>query len=301
MKNSTTNICLVVHFPRPLKRWILQFKALQEVDKKYCWFRPMLNSVALKLVSRVGWGLKLRVFLGAGLSTLDLLSDVYIAYTYKLKDDLHFFKLTLVTLGTSVFLNLLIIFVQNRKLGMKRTFIEAMPVFVGLKPAVDAMRVASGASIEEGQVFNPLGEMAFVKSSEMFAEAIPAVIIQSTVILKDIIDTGQASTSAITSVLISALSAGFISATISFDMDTDPKQRNLIPEFYGYVPNNAKKRTGKVNVCCQSISLFASFLTLNFLLLCTRTYRSCLHFHGLHKRDNVTNKEFSTCYIWSGF
>ena len=34
-----------------------------------------------------------------------------------------------------------------------------IPVVVGLKPAVDAFRVASGAKIEENQAFGPLAEM----------------------------------------------------------------------------------------------------------------------------------------------
>ena len=34
-----------------------------------------------------------------------------------------------------------------------------LPVIIGLKPAIDAFRVASGVQMEEGQVFDPLTEM----------------------------------------------------------------------------------------------------------------------------------------------
>ena len=58
------------------------------------------------------------------------------------------------------------VFAQSRasrhdgwKLGMKRVFLDMIPVVVGLKPAVDAYRVASRTNQEEGQLFNPLGEM----------------------------------------------------------------------------------------------------------------------------------------------
>ena len=48
---------------------------------------------------------------------------------------------------------------QNRKMGLKRLILEMIPVVVGLKPAVDAFRVASGSKIEEKQAFDPLAEM----------------------------------------------------------------------------------------------------------------------------------------------
>ena len=74
----------------------------------------------------------------------------------------------------------------------------------------------------------------------MFAEAIPGVIIQQLAILTD----GRASVAAITSLTISALTTGFVSASISFDWDTDVMWRKLAPDFYGYIPNDAGKRTG---------------------------------------------------------
>ena len=54
---------------------------------------------------------------------------------------------------------LLTVYSQNRKLGWKRIACEMIPVVIGLKPAVDAFRVASGAKIEENQTFDPLAEM----------------------------------------------------------------------------------------------------------------------------------------------
>ena len=75
----------------------------------------------------------------------------------------------------------------------------------------------------------------------MFAEAIPGVIIQLSAILVD----GQVSSAALVSLVVSALTTGFISASISYDWDTDVKRRKLTPEFYGYVPNHANKRAGK--------------------------------------------------------
>ena len=37
------------------------------------------------------------------------------------------------------------------------------------------------------------------------------------------------------------LTTGFTAATLSYDFDTDPKKRAKNSEFYGYVPDSAKK------------------------------------------------------------
>ena len=118
-----------------------------------------MNAIALKLVGDVGWGLKLRVFVGAALSTLDWVTDIYITYTFWKDGKEIFYKSSAAMLGTSMLLILLTVLAQNWKLGMNRVLLETIPVVVGLKPAVDAYRVASGTNQEEGQLFDPLGEM----------------------------------------------------------------------------------------------------------------------------------------------
>ena len=80
----------------------------------------------------------------------------------------------------------------------------------------------------------------------MFAEAIPGVILQLTAILSE---DGKASSIAIISLIVSALTTGFISASISFDWDTSPELRIANPDFYGYIPNNATRRAGKTKTC----------------------------------------------------
>jgi hypothetical protein len=54
---------------------------------------------------------------------------------------------------------------------------------------------------------------------------------------------GEIKTAAAVSILISALSVGVSSATISFDFDVDPKKRKESPKFYGYVPDSGLSRT----------------------------------------------------------
>ena len=93
------------------------------------------------------------------MSTIDLITDIYITYTFWKDGKEIFYKSSAAMLGTSMFLTLLIVCLQNWKLGKSRVLIEMIPVVVGLKPAVDAYRVARGTSQEEGQPLSPLGEM----------------------------------------------------------------------------------------------------------------------------------------------
>jgi hypothetical protein len=111
---------------------------------------------------------------------------------------------------------------------------------LGYKPAVDAYRVATGAKQEVEAVLNPMFEMTLMKVIEMFAEAIPGVIIQLMAIATSDKEVG---TSAWLSVAVSAITVGFASATISYDWDTDPARRETVPDFYGYIPAKASKRT----------------------------------------------------------
>ena len=180
-----------------------------------------------------------------------------------------------------------------------------IPVVAGMKPAVDAFRVASNAKIEEGQKFDPLSEMVrefglsqrrrlilseattssniamiffanffgyyiaalcpfvpppqkktYIKAIEMFAEAIPGVIIQLLAILMD----GHASVAALASLSISALTTGFVSASISYDFDVSPQKRLENPQLYGYIPNNARTRA----------ALFVILMSISALMLLTR-------------------------------
>ena len=218
--------------------WILQYRALQELDEKYCWIRPMMNAIAPNLVKDGGWGLKFRVCGGAALSTVDWLSDIYITYTFWRDKKYMFYNASLGMLFSSLFLMLLFVFEQNKRRGWRYVAMEMAPVLFGLKPAVDAYRVAIDAKMEEGQMMDPLQEMIYVKTTEMFAEAIPGVIIQLSAILSG----GKLSTGAVVSLATSAMTTGFVSSQISFDFDTDQVMRKGNPDFYGYIPDNAKKR-----------------------------------------------------------
>ncbi|GMI24816.1 hypothetical protein TeGR_g13144, partial [Tetraparma gracilis] len=67
--------------PAAVDEWILRYPAMGELEREYVWFRPMMDTVAQRHLESVGWGLKMRLYTGAGLSTMDLLTDLYMIYT----------------------------------------------------------------------------------------------------------------------------------------------------------------------------------------------------------------------------
>ena len=140
---------------------------------------------------------------------------------------------------------MLFVWGQNKKLGMKRVLREWFPILIGFKPAVDAYRVATGEKQEAEQAFDALTEMTYMKGIEMFAEAIPGVIIQLMAIATS--DKGVG-TSAWLSVAVSAITTGFASASISYDWDTNPAKREETPDFYGVYTSKSKQENSSICV-----------------------------------------------------
>ena len=77
--------------------------------------------------------------------------------------------------------------------------------------------------------------MAINKCTELSTESIPGCILQIYVWL---LSPDEAGVYALASIGISALTTGFASAMISFDMDVDTPHRIGQPQFYGYIPDD---------------------------------------------------------------
>jgi len=196
-------------------QWILQERALVQFDKEEVWFRPMLNLVAKRLLGEVSWGLKGRVIMGAGLSILDMATDVLVLVGYMGKEETRGYGWSLLWMIVgSMVSQLIIVYMQSRK-KPRRMALEMLVVLTGLKPAFDASAVCSGKAMEEHQVMHPKMEMTMVKNAEVVCESIPGCLLQLYAILKS--DSGDISKSAIASVAVSAITTGFTSATISFE------------------------------------------------------------------------------------
>jgi len=62
--------------------WIARYPALSEIDYEYVWFRPMMVIIGTRLLEKAAWGVALRVFVGAGLSLVDMISDIAVISMY---------------------------------------------------------------------------------------------------------------------------------------------------------------------------------------------------------------------------
>ncbi|GMH80619.1 hypothetical protein TL16_g08624 [Triparma laevis f. inornata] len=145
---------------------------------------------------------------------------------------------SLISLLSNIFLQLIMVFFQNKKQKSKsRLFKGLLYVLSTTKPGVDAYRVVIGAE-QVGAPVDPKVEMMFTKMLELFCEAIPGALIQSYAFL---VGSNQ-SNAAIFSLIVSVFTASFTATGISFNTDVDKNKRAHTPDFYGYVPDGAKKK-----------------------------------------------------------
>jgi hypothetical protein len=178
----------------------------------------MMDTVAQRLLENVGWGLKMRLYTGAGLSTMDLLTDVYMTYTYATTEGQQGTALSLgIMVGMCLLLQLSIVWMQTHK-GPRRVVLrEVLIVLTGLAPGVHAMRVADGNKKSEHAAVEPELELTIVRCLEMACEAVPASVLQTYALLKTSGGGGDFSYRALASIVVSALTTGFVAASISFE------------------------------------------------------------------------------------
>jgi hypothetical protein len=220
--------------------WRLQNRAVEELFEEFPWMEGMFVEIGKGVVKTAPWGMLWRVTVGAVTSIFDLLTDVYVTYMFWSDKKYGYFKASLSSLAVSIGIQMFTVWAQNRKLGVLRVLKEWFPILIGFKPAVDAYRVAKGEKQKAGQAIDALTELSLMKGIEMFSEAIPGVIIQLMAIA---MNNGEVADAAWVSLIVSALTTGFASATISYDWDTDPVLREQVSDFYGYVPSNPTKRS----------------------------------------------------------
>jgi len=187
--------------------------SLPSFNTRFARFRPMLNVVAKRLLREVSWGLKMRVCSGAGLSILDMATDLFVIVTYMGAEETRGYGYSLMgMLALSMLLQFLMVFMQNKEKPLVVAK-EVLIVMSGMKPGVDSYRVCSGQEMEVHHAFDAQTELVITKGIEMVCESIPGCVLQMYVLIK----AGTVSKTAIGSVVVSALTTGFSSASISFE------------------------------------------------------------------------------------
>jgi hypothetical protein len=139
----------------------------------------MMDTVAQRLLESVSWGLKMRLYTGAGLSTMDLLSDVFMIYTYATTGQQGTALSLAAMVGLCLLLQLSLVWVQTRK-GPRRVMLkEVLIVLSGMKPGIDAKRVADGNEKMEHAKVNPDIELTTTRCCELVFESIPGTRAQA--------------------------------------------------------------------------------------------------------------------------
>ena len=108
-----------------------------------------------------------------------------------------------------------------------------------LRPISDAYRVSKNEGESSKGAFSAFGEMLLNKCLELTIESVPACILQCFIWL---IKPKEAGSYALVSIGASALTTGFASSMLSFDLDINAAKRKENPLFFGYIPEDNSKR-----------------------------------------------------------
>lgn len=150
--------------------WFAQNVALKELEKQFAWVRPFFVEISQYNLNTSNLGLQLRVFGGAVLSIVDLITDVYMTYQFfNTEAQRGFGVINAWLIGLTMSIQILLSYAQNWK-RPAHFLKDAIFILIGFKPALDAHRVGSGAEQEEHHAFPPLQELSFAKSIESIFE-----------------------------------------------------------------------------------------------------------------------------------
>jgi hypothetical protein len=133
----------------------------------------MMDVIAQRLLESVSWGLKMRLYTGAGLSTMDLLSDTYMIYTYATTGQQGTALSLAIMVGLCMLGQLFLVWVQTHKSPGRVMLKEMLIVLSGMKPGIDAKRVADGNEQAEHAAVNPEIELVCTRCFELVYESIP--------------------------------------------------------------------------------------------------------------------------------
>jgi hypothetical protein len=194
------------------------------------WFRPMMEAVATRRMRSSPLGLRMRVGVGTVVSIGDTVSDVIMVVSFLSTGQTGAAYGTIAMVGLCVMLQIAVAVYQNQHRGWVAVAYEVGIVLCFLRAPVDAYRVASGQKQQPGDPVDPLNMLTVGKAFEMVGEAIPALILQSAILMA----IADPSMVAVVSIVFSCLAIAYTSTTIAYDFETDPTRRRNNPEFYGY-------------------------------------------------------------------
>ena len=172
-----------------------------------------------------------------------MISDIYMIQLFYAEGKTSFANANVAMITMNWFFQLVLVWLQTGRNILGSAFLkEAFITTLGLKPGLDAWRACNGKEKQPGQIFDAITEvrymrlrgkiytlrykrtspltnphhpklqMAYSKVTEMFAEAIPAGVLQ----IYAFFLSQNRTAAAFASILISSMTTGFGSALISY-------------------------------------------------------------------------------------
>ena len=119
--------------------------------------------------------------------------------------------------------------------------------------------------------------MVVTKCIELATESIPGAVLQTFVFLQNPEEVG---TTALISIVVSALCTGYTSAMISFDLDVSVHHRKVHEGFYGYLPDDNTKRGNLFILMTLICTIHNVSRTVGVALLAVEDKALALYFVG---------------------
>lgn len=238
--------------------WRLTYPSVQPLFDDVPAIEPFLTAIANNLLRVDKLGMMFRVGSGALLSSVDAITDIVVIKSYyeSAGDDLtEQANALLAMIVSNTSFQILGVLAQYRNESVAVRLREILITLAFLRPAADAYRVCRNDNTNDSsRTADPLQEMVANKGIELATESIPGCVLQLYVYFKS--DLGF---SAMLSIAISALTTGYASAMIAYDMDVDVPNRRKQPKFYGYIPDD----NGKRNRCFKLLVLMCTLHNLS--------------------------------------
>ena len=219
--------------------YIHRFPALQQLDTQNDWFRPMMVVIGTKILTASLKGGKIRVYGGAALSILDMISDTIMIMIYFQTGQIWAAWAMIASISINMVSQLFIVVIQNRRMGGGVLLIGIVTTLFCLKPAIDPHNVATGKKQHRNEQFCPETEMACSRGIELVTEGVPGLIFQIYAMLLS----GSWDARAGTSVIISGMTIANTATLMTWDYDTSPTLRDTDPSFCGFIKNDSLSRT----------------------------------------------------------
>ena len=222
-------------------QWMSQYPAIMELSESYPWFLPLARTIGKRKLEQAPWGMYFRVGVGAVISLSDVATDINTVILFLRNDKAVYAYATLSMIALTLVLQLALLYTVRKKgSSIRHTIGEVLSIVFCVKPMVDAYKIVMNQKRSTNSHFDPMMGFIANKLIEVCCESIPGAVMQGFVYLQGGVSTQ--SSQQVVSIGISVLTVAYTSTVLSLDYDLSANRRAAAPTFYGYVPNDGRKR-----------------------------------------------------------